>query len=88
MTSPTKLPWLVMSLAAVLIAAGCGGSDDSPAPAAPPAVPADVAVLGADLVVPAAAGAPAADPLADLAELAPSDTSATEAFPPELLPPA
>lgn len=76
---------MALSLAAVQGLVGCG-SDDSVA-AAP--APVDVATVGADLALPSTAkGAMAADAaaaLADLAELAPPDTSS--ALSAELLPP-
>jgi hypothetical protein len=76
---------MALSLAAVQGLTGCG-SDDSAA-AAPP--PVDVATVGSDLALPSTAkGANAADAataLADLAELAPPDTST--ALGAELLPP-
>jgi hypothetical protein len=76
---------LALGLALVQGLTGCG-SDDSVA-AAP--VPADVATVGADLALPSTAkgtaAADAAAALADLAELAPPDT--TTALGAELMPP-
>jgi len=78
---------LALGLAVAQGLTGCG-SDDSVA-AAPAPMPADVATVGADLALPStakgAAATDAAAALADLAELAPPDTST--ALGAELLPP-
>jgi uncharacterized lipoprotein YbaY len=79
---------LALGLAMVQSLSGCGSDD--PVAAAPAPTPADVATVGADLALPSTAkgtaAIDAAAALADLAELAPPDTST--ALGAELLPPA
>lgn len=84
-TTLIRAAGMALSLAAVQGLAGCG-SDDSVATAP---VPVDVATVGSDLALPSTAkgtmATDAAAALADLAELAPPDTST--ALGAELLPP-
>ena len=80
---------LALGLAMVQSLTGCGSDDPVAAAPAPAPTPADVATVGADLALPSTAkgtaAIDAAAALADLAELAPPDTST--ALGAELLPP-
>lgn len=82
-------PLLTALVFAASALAACGNDDPAPVTAT-----IDVTTLGADLALPASAasaagtGSTTVDPLADLAELAPPDTSEAATLPQELLPPA
>lgn len=76
---------MVLALAGSLGLVACGGDGNTAVVATPVSAEADA--LG-DLALPASVrSGTAGDPLAELAELAPPDTSATATVPADLLPP-